>query len=397
MSTKAFTSYLIEPKAPLIIRSGRPFDDQTGADQARFPPPSTLAGALRTAYALGAGEPLGPQLARLAVAGPLPVRLPAGKAPVLLVPKPADALYFWAEQQGKKVKQLVRAAPSALAAGEGCDLPADGLLPVQLCEPVLGKPAPGPRWWSYSDLLAWRQPDKAAPSYQQLCDNGWLPPEDDIRTHVAIDPHSQAADSGKIFQTAGLNFWQKATPEQGAGPFPAVAIGLVGCMALPINAEPIKAGVITLGGERRLAAISSKDGLWPVAPKALAESIRQAGGLCLTLLTPALFSQGWRPGWLNQQLEGTPPGGTGVTLRLRAAALERWQPHSGWDLAKQQPRAGRKLIPAGATYWFELPGTQDTAAIQQLVQALWLTSICDNTQDQLDGFGLVLPQPWHPA
>ena len=30
-------TYLIEPKAPLVVRSGRPFDDQAGADAARFP------------------------------------------------------------------------------------------------------------------------------------------------------------------------------------------------------------------------------------------------------------------------------------------------------------------------------------------------------------------------
>jgi len=29
----------LEPLAPLIVRSGRPFDDQAGADAPRFPPP----------------------------------------------------------------------------------------------------------------------------------------------------------------------------------------------------------------------------------------------------------------------------------------------------------------------------------------------------------------------
>ena len=38
----------LDPLAPLIIRSGRPYDGQAGVDPARFPPPSTTAGCLRS-------------------------------------------------------------------------------------------------------------------------------------------------------------------------------------------------------------------------------------------------------------------------------------------------------------------------------------------------------------
>ena len=81
-----------------------------------------------------------------------------------------------------------------------------------------------------------------------------------------------------------------------------------------------------------------------------------------------------------------------MRLRLRAAAVERWQPHSGWDLARRQPRPTRKLVPAGATYWFDVLGACDREALA----ALWLTSVCDKPQDRLDGFGLALPGPWAP-
>ncbi len=370
MKDDIMKTYLIEPKAPLVIRSGRPFDEQAGADAARFPPPSTLAGALRTAHADSSGKAYGLELANIAVAGPLPVKLDANGQPAgLLVPKPADALYFWTD--GKAPKRLCRVAPMALSEGEGCDLPDAGLLPVQLTELVKSKPAPGPRWWALDDLLAWRA-GHVEPSIDQIETHGWSPIADDIRTHVGIQRESQASEAGKLFQTAGMGFWQ-ATSKNKA--FPEVAIGVVGQLAGDIHP-----GVITLGGERRLSAIRVLDTpLWPSLPPTLVADIRKAAGLSLTLLTPALFAQGWLP----PEIRG---------LTLRAAALERWQPHSGWDLVKKQPRAGRKLVSAGAVYWFVIDDIDDESLAK-----LWLMPLSDAPQDRLDGFGLALPQPWNPA
>ena len=358
-------TYLIEPKAPLVIRSGRPFDGPAGADEARFPPPSTLAGALRTAHAESDDKSFSPDLAKIAVAGPLPVRL--GDKPVLLVPKPADALYFWNED--KTAVRLARAEPKKLEAGEGCDMPGD-LLPVQLTKNVKSKPASGPRWWALSDLLAWRSTVSPESTFEQIEQNGWSPMADAVRTHVGIEHISQAAESGKLFQTAGLDFWCR--PDQGQE-FPENRIGIVGCIDGNIDV-----GLITLGGERRLSAIAlAPDGLWPTLPADLVDDIKNARGLSLTLLTPALFAAGWKPPEI--------PG-----LKLAAAALDRWQPHSGWDLALQKPRAGRKLVPASAVYWYELVGDAD-------LPALWLAPLADHDQDRRDGFGLVLPQPWKPV
>ena len=56
------------------------------------------------------------------------------------------------------------------------------------------------------------------------------------------------------------------------------------------------------------------------------------------------------------------------------------------------PGPARKLVPAGATYWFDVLGACDKDA----VVALWLASVCDEQQDRRDGFGLALPGPWTP-
>ena len=128
------------------------------------------------------------------------------------------------------------------------------------------------------------------------------------------------------------------------------------------------------------------------ADRRVAGTDLQARRPCLTLLTPGVFSAGYRPGWLDHALTGSPPAAPGLKLRLRAAALERWQPHSGWDLAQRQPRPTRKLVPAGATYWFDVLDACDKDSLA----ALWLASLCDEQQDRRDGFGLALPGPWTP-
>ena len=374
-------TYLIEPKAPLVVRSGRPFDDQAGADAAKFPPPSTLAGTLRTAHAESCGKQLNRELSEIAVAGPLPVKLDMEGNPVgLLVPKPADAMYVWSAD--KQFRRLLRTQPSKMSEGEGCDLP-QGLLPVQLAEKIKSKPAPGPRWWSWEDMLVFRNLNSGqALAFDQISSNGWSPMADDVRTHVGIERETQAAQAGKLFQTSGLNCWQRP---QAGDKFPAGNIGVVGCIQGRIDQ-----GLITLGGERRLSSIKSVD-MWPALPESFAAGIQKAKGLTLTLLTPALFAEGWYPAWLNEELIGTPPGCEGLELRLRATAMERWQAHSGWDLAQNKPRAGRKLMPAGGVFWFEVLQADDAA-----LNALWLIHISDHAQDRRDGFGLVLPQPWSP-
>jgi len=367
----------LEPLAPLICRTGRPFDDQAGPDGARFPPPSTVAGCLRTGWARQAGKPFDPSLMGFAVAGPL-LAGPEGQDRLsLFAPKPADAIYFGSGDRAR----CVRAIPSPFPPGSGADLP-EGLLPVTLSQAEEEKPGKGPAWWAWDDLLAFRLGQDLP--HAQLVNNGWSPPPGDRRTHVAIDRSTLAADPGRLFQTEGLDL---ASPV-GHGDKPRSGLQLlVRC------AEPLSAALVHLGGERRLARLEPRpESAWPAPPEGWLAHIQAVRGLSLTLLTPGLFGAGYRPGWLDERLEGQPPEAPKLQLRLRAAALDRWQPHSGWDLAAHRPRAGRKLVPAGAVYWFEVVGDPSTEDLR----GLWLASLCDHPQDRRDGFGLALPAPWTP-
>ena len=382
----------LEPLSPIIVRSGRPMNAHTDADPARFPPPSTVAGCLRTTWARATGRPLGSALAELRVAGPLLL----SDDGLILAPKPADALYFGHRDEAR----CVRAEPRRFQQGCGADMP-DGLLPVRLPAHVEGKPGDGPAWWSWDDLLAFRRGESVP--LDRLTRNGWSPPaEGDLRTHVSINPTTGAAVSGNLFQTEGLDLGVYPAAFRTRAVESARVDGLEasdaangassrGRRLLVRCAEALDATLVHLGGKRRLAALEPEsEERWPTPPDGWLDRIEQTGGLCLTLLTPGIFSVGYRPGWLDRTLTGSPPDAPAVTLRLRAAAVGRWQPHSGWDLAQRRPKPTRKLVTAGATYWFEILDAQEPGALA----SLWLASVCDDQQDRRDGFGLALPAPW---
>ena len=383
----------LEPLAPIIVRSGRPMNERADADPAQFPRPSTVAGCLRTAWARATERPFGPELAQLAVAGPLLL----GSGGRILAPKPADALYFGHEESARC---MVRAEPGRFDRGVGADLP-EGLLPVTLTAQQVGKPGDGPAWWSWDDLLAFRSGESV--SLDQLSGNGWSPPRGDLRTHVAIDADTGTAAPGLFFQTQGLDLdvppaafrtgAPRSAKEEGPASEDPDGPSSGGLRLLLRCAKVMDASLVHLGGERRLAALEPEpEGLWPTPPEGWLERVSQARALCLTLLTPGVFSSGYRPGWLDGTLTGSPPTASTLRLRLRAVAVERWQPWSGWDLARHEPKPTRKLVPAGATYWFDVLGACDADALA----ALWLASVCDDEQDRRDGFGLALPGPWTP-
>lgn len=382
--------FLLSPRDPLIIRSSRPFEAISDAEAAKFPPPSTIAGALRNVYARSQGMDFDnkehiEQLLACQVTGPLAIKVPIGSdvnelsEANILVPKPTDAQYFCVD--GDTV--LVSMQPLDLDEDEGCDLP-NGLLPLFLSQGIKGKPVNGPRWWALKDVLAWRT--GYVPSFKNVVANGWTPTEPDIRTHIARDNTTLNSVEGQIFQTTGLTMWQQL---ESAASYPnekvAILAGIDGNVTLK---------AMNLGGERRLAEVQPCC-LWPSLPQNHARDILESGGLTLTFLTPTIFAQGWRPEWINENtLIGTPPGCRQLQLKLKAAALERWTPQSGWDLAINKPRASERMIPAGATYWFEIV---EGTATQQEIAKLWMAHLCDNPQHNLNGFGLVLPiaYSWH--
>lgn len=364
-------TYQITPLAPLVFRSGKPFGTEIGADGGSLPLPSSVAGMLRTAWADAERQAFSTELLGIHTAGALLARREKDGQITPLFPKPLDALYL---KEGENTR-LIRCVPGTLPEGSGCDLP-DGLLPLRMSEALDGKPAPGPAFWTFGHLARWGREESL--SFEEVDKEGEKLPDVDLRTHVALEARTRAAEDGKLFQTSSLDLAPRRKEERWAD---SELLFLARC------AKDIPGGLVNFGGERRLARLAKLDGGWPECPADLQSGIENARGLRLTLATPAIFAKGYLPGWLDK---GTPPDCPGLTLKLRAAAVERWLPISGWDLAEWKPRAMRKAVATGAVYWFEVVGDVPAGAAEKL----WLAAFSDDEQDRRDGFGLALPAWW---
>jgi CRISPR-associated protein Cmr3 len=381
MDAPTMYDHLIEPQAPLVFRSGRPFGAGS-RDGANFPWPSSLAGLLRTQVMDDRGwrSPLTAaqqqELHALGAHGPILAERLAeadGKRVTPMLPRPADAVLLDVEGGDRAYHRLT---PGTLPDDCGCDLPPE-LQPLLLAGAPKGKPQPGPAYWPLATLLAWRGGEAVRPFTPDE-------PASETRSHVALDRATLAADPGRLFQTEGLDF-SRRRKNDGRG------FAVRDWVFLCRFASPLAARTVTFGGERRLSWLEPAPAAALDAPPEHVAAIAASRRITLTVVTPALFTGGWRPAWLDAA--GEVPGIAGLRLRLRAAAVERWQGISGWDLAAWHPKGARKAVAAGATYWFDVVGEPPAGWASRL----WLAPISDQPQDRRDGFGLVVPGLWnHP-
>lgn len=377
MDPQTMYNHLIVPQAPLVFRSGRPFGAGS-RDGANFPWPSSLAGLLRTQVMDEHGwhgklsEEQQQALRELTVRGPILAER-SGSRITPMLPRPADALLLDDESGGKTYRRL---SPGTLPPGCACDLP-PGMQPLLLAGEHKGKPQAGPAFWPLPILLAWRRGEDVKSFDPDE-------PTSEARSHVALDRATLAADPGRLFQTEGLDFARRR--KTGGRGFEARD-----WIFLCRFAQPLAERTLTFGGEGRLSWLAAAPADALDAPTEHVAALAATRHITLTLVTPALFAEGWRPAWLDDT--GEVPGIAGLRLRLKAAAVERWKGVSGWDLATWGAKPARKAVAPGATYWFEVIGEPPIGWAEKL----WLAPISDQPQDQWDGFGLVVPGLWnHP-
>ena len=405
----------LTPHDPLIARDGRPF----GAGQGHrmrgmaWPLPSVVAGSFRTALVKGmAGLDFSGDMPRrlleIGVAGVFPVSATNGQSPQIYLPAPSDAVATpsdaVATPNDGSVKSIVhRAVPQNMEElGGGCDFPSPGLQPVMLPESTGSfKPGKMPAWWPLEQYAQWLVGQDV--SFDSTFLNS---PIEEIRDHVALDAERGASNDGEIFSTTGLNVTHmpRFRLDQSDSVYSFndrfAEVTLSARVDIPDSEAELKIGENfrmwhPLGGERRLIHWDHQGdkGLWR-CPEIVSKGLETATGIRMVLATPAIFKHGWRPDWLNDQLEGTPPG-SNVRLKLVGVNNGRWRAVSGWSLAetKSQPRGPkpiRRMTPAGSVYFFQCEKPGDAATLTQQ----WLKSVSDDQQERLDGFGLAVWGTW---
>lgn len=357
-------TYLLRPHAPLVFRSGKPFEPAI-RDEPQFPSPAAWAGLMRTCRMDATGA--SPQAVRALPAHGALLARQTSAALQVFVPRPADA-YF-----GRNDRAFRRLLPHRPEAGQGSDLD-PRLWPVLSVDAEApDKPGDAAAFWSIDDYLRWAAGEAVAP----LASAAAGLPAVESRVHVRIDRSRDAAEQGQLFRTEA---WDCGPARTAAG-FSDARWCFVGR-----GPEGLDPQLVVFGGERRLSWLSPADPALLDLPAGLAATLAGASGIALTFATPALFGGGWCPGWLDDALEGAPPGLPGLSLRLVAICVPWWQSISGWDLLHQRAKSTRRAVPAGATYWFRVLAG-DAAP-------LWLQPLSDAEVDRHDGFGLALIRPW---
>ena len=401
------TNYLIEPLAPLVFRSGKPFGSQASAADVIFPMPSAAAGLIRATSINQKKADIDEhsvedvtyqpyqQILAIKSTGPYLARFDESLQHVeILVPKPADALYFEAQtdnadnDEANSKVQLVRLSPKPLDADCGSDLP-EGLLPVQMETAIKGKPKPGVAYWTLEHLKKWQAGHNI--DFDTLQNQGITQLPIDLRTHVAIDSKSKATKTGQLFQTASFDFGYTKIEGENTGGRSVWCDHRLGFIIQ--TEQSLNEDMVTFGGERRLSRfvpINISENFYDDSAEALLKKINDANGFRLTFLTPCIFANGYLPTWLDATTKKGVLPNTDTTVSLKACAIDKWQAVSGWDSILWKPKAMRKAISSGSVYWFELDSELNMSDLEQMLYHVW----SDDNQDKRDGFGSAIIAPW---
>lgn len=203
--------------------------------------------------------------------------------------------------------------------------------------------------------------------------------QEEYRIGVTMDPARQAAEEGQLFSGTYLR--------------PAKDTRFIAGIQLK-NPRPGEAQTeaaldhIFLGGDRRMVRISRGALLQPpVRPDYAGE-----GPILLkwTLVTPAVFSHGWLPGWLKDTQGNRLPGDVCLKnlparCRLVSVCLGRPEILNGWDIAANSPKPTQLAVPAGSVYYFLC---ENAAAANILADLLHWRPRSDQYGEKGYGYGL---------
>lgn len=353
----------LDPLDTLFFRDGRPFDAATRASGG-LPVPQTLAGAIRTALLARTGFDFA-QFARNRKSESLEAALAS-----------ADTRVTSASFRG----------PWLALAGDG------GLTPL-LTMPEILKRAKGNKGWSRASPVAglpgWHDPDRLLPLWRHVeADpkaelelltlsglraflDGDNPSEDqcvkpadvfgyDHRVGIAVNADTFTAADGMLYAISLLSLKPRHRVSETCVNEACLyaEVQLDDELARLLNNTPVP-----FGGEGKYVHVTTVQACLPTVTAT-------TGRALWYLATPTFFPAKGRP---------LPTG-----IPLKAAASAAGMPISGWDVARNGPRATRFAVPAGAVYFVD--GSCEPTAFLNL----------DKKSDALrqEGWGFVIPGKW---
>lgn len=106
----------------------------------------------------------------------------------------------------------------------------------------------------------------------------------------------------------------------------------------------------------------------------------------ISLLTPAIFKNGWIPMWINEEDFIFESGK--FKIKLVAAAIGKYILIGGYDIANNKPKLMLKAVPAGSTYYFEIVEGNS----KDIIEYFHMKSISDIMQNE--GYGISFVSKW---
>ncbi len=402
-------TFALLPRDGLFLNDGRGSFARTVGRAASlpWPFPSTLRGALRTAWGRRLeqhrGRALSPadwpqETAAVALETFLALCRPQGvafQAAHRRWPHPADALLLPAEAHVRFLEP--RRPPcgeptlgSAVPQGqEAIETAREALWAPQVDDAE--KPERAPLFWTDDDFVAWLAGKGVAKPDLDARDARALPQR--LQIHVGVKPSTQTAAEGILYSSVVLETLAKDHTEW--------ALGVRA--ELPATAADWTDQTFVIGGDSRLARAEGLDAALFDAPQTLLDAFHETAprGLRLVVVTPAEFTGGWLPDGLTptavagETVFAGPLGGLGTRLPedlvLRAAYVPRAVHVSGWDVERRCPKRTRRLVPAGAVYFFERKS--GAPFDEHVARKLWLAALGAHPED---GQGRVVPGVWQP-
>ncbi len=145
-----------------------------------------------------------------------------------------------------------------------------------------------------------------------------------------------------------------------------------GGQTVDVFARPDRPDTLVIGGQQGVAYLNTQKAGLELPRAEITTSL-----LRWTLLSPAVFNDGWLPGWCRDsrklpEPQLAAPLGTvmlpGAEARLIAARIGKPLAFSGWDLQKGAPKPTQLAVPAGSCYVFDCGTVESARALSKLLQ-----------------------------
>lgn len=375
-----YTRIALLPRDGFFCKDGRGWHTSASGrgHGLEWPWPSTLLGALRTAWGRReetvCGRALRPDewrslTADIKLRHTFALRRSLGAAWAQahrIWPVPLDALWL---EGIPHVQRLDPEPPQTPTLGRDEDESREALWRPILSESF--KPRPRPIWWPDTCFTAW------------LCEENLdvvepIRPSRRTQTHVGLMPEELTADEGVLFSHDVFETMERQAEW---------------AIAAEVTCSPSSLSkLVTLGSDSRLARLEELPHQLFEPPRVLRQAFAQGSpGLRLIVVTPTSFAQGWLPDGFaahGNEYRGRLPG-FDCELLLRAAFVTRPVHISGWDIVAGAPKPSSRMVSAGAVYFFHR--TDGRPFKEQDCDSFWLRSLGSRTEE---GFGRVVPAIW---